>query len=138
VRLVLDTNVLIAAFVSRGVCHELLEHCQREHELITSEVILGEFESSLLTKFKVPPAAAREAAALLASRMQSVTPKALDAPICRDPDDDWVLATALVGRCECIITGDKDLLTLKQFQNIAILAPSEFWGYEASRESSAS
>jgi predicted nucleic acid-binding protein len=65
VRLVLDTNVLIAAFVSRGMCHDLLEHCQREHELITSEVLLREFEGNLLNKFKVPPAAAREATALL-------------------------------------------------------------------------
>jgi uncharacterized protein len=137
VRLVLDTNVLIAAFVSRGMCHELLEHCQREHELITSEVILGEFEGNLLSKFKVPPVAAREATALLASRMRSVTPKPLEVPVCRDADDDWVLATALEGACTCIITGDKDLLTLKRFRNIDILAPAEFWRHEASQESSA-
>jgi uncharacterized protein len=135
-RLVLDTNVLIAAFVSRGMCHDLLEHCQREHELITSEVILREFEGNLLNKFKVPTAAAREATALIASRMRLVTPKPLEAPVCRDADDDWVLATALEGTCKCIITGDKDLLMLKRFHSIDILAPSEFWGHEASQESS--
>ena len=48
-RIVLDTNVLIAAFVSRGVCHELLEHCERQHQLISSGFILREFEDKLLT-----------------------------------------------------------------------------------------
>jgi putative PIN family toxin of toxin-antitoxin system len=130
VRLVLDTNVLIAAFVARGVCHELLEHCQREHALVTSDVILAEFEAKLLQKFKVPPLDAREARALLASSMQRITLEPLDAAVCRDPDDDWVLATAVTRRCACLITGDKDLLALKRFQDLAILTPSEFWGYE--------
>ena len=132
-KLVLDTNVLIAAFVSRGVCHELLEHCARQYELVTSAKILGEFEEKLLHKFKVPYAEAREAINLLASQMQSVTPESLEAAVCRNPDDDWVLATAAAGGCMCVVTGDEDLLVLKSFQGIAILTPSEFWAYEAAQ-----
>jgi putative PIN family toxin of toxin-antitoxin system len=129
VRLVLDTNVLIAAFVARGVCHELLEHCQREHALVTSDLILAEFEAKLLQKFKVPPLDAREARELLASSMHPIAPEPLDAAVCRDPDDDWVLVTAVTGRCACLVTGDKDLLVLRRFQAIVVLAPSEFWAY---------
>ena len=132
-KLVLDTNVLIAAFVARGVCHELLEHCARQHELVTSAKILAEFEEKLLNKFKVPPADALEVINLMTLNMTSVTPEPLEAAVCRDPDDDWVLATAAAGGCECIVTGDKDLLVLKSFQDIAILAPSEFWAYEAAQ-----
>jgi putative PIN family toxin of toxin-antitoxin system len=130
VRLVLDTNVLIAAFVARGVCHELLEHCQREHALVTSDVILAEFEAKLLHKFKVPPLDACEARALLGSSMHLIAPKPLDVAVCRDPNDDWVLAMAVTGRCACLVTGDKDLLVLRRFQDIVVLAPSEFWAYE--------
>jgi predicted nucleic acid-binding protein len=43
--------------------------------------------------------------------------------VCRDPDDDWVLATAIAGDAEVIVTGDDDLLTLHRQQGAAILAP---------------
>ena len=132
-RLVLDTNVLIAAFVARGVCHDLLEHCQHTHDLITSDFILDEFEGKLLKKFKVPEAEADEARALLTSHMQRVSPEPLSEPVCRDPDDDWILATALTGMCTCIVTGDKDLLVLERFYEIDIVSPSAFWRYETSK-----
>jgi putative PIN family toxin of toxin-antitoxin system len=136
VRLVLDTNVLIAAFVARGVCHELLEHCERRHHLVTSEQILREFESKLLTKFKVPAPRAAAATALLRSRLEVVEPAALAEPVCRDPDDDWVLATAATGGCVCIVTGDRDLLDLESYHGIPILAPGAFWAFESARQQS--
>ena len=51
-KIALDTNVLIAAFIARGVCNDLLEHCVRRHELVTSEFILNEFREKLTGKFK--------------------------------------------------------------------------------------
>ncbi|HEV2146337.1 MAG TPA: putative toxin-antitoxin system toxin component, PIN family [Longimicrobiaceae bacterium] len=130
-RLVLDTNVLLAAFVSRGVCHDLLEHCERAHRIVASEFILEEFADKLLRKFKVPSDKVQRAVALLRPRMEVIEPPPLDLPTCRDPDDDWVLATALAGQCACIVTGDKDLLTLEVFSGIRILPPSAFWAYES-------
>lgn len=130
-KLVLDTNVLIAAFLTRGVCHDLLEHCQREHQLITSAFILAEFEEKLHSKFKLPKDSIQQATALLRDYMQVVTPSPLPSPVCRDTDDDWVLGTALAGNCHCVITGDKDLLQVQQYQNVTILSPSLFWAYEA-------
>lgn len=130
-RVVFDTNVLIAAFVSRGVCNELLEHCYRSHRVVSSEFILREFEEKLRGKFKVPDYKAAAATALIRSSVESVAPTPLPVPICRDADDDWVLATARTGNCACIITGDKDLLVLDPFRGIRILAPGAFWAYEA-------
>ena len=46
--------------------------------------------------------------------------------MCRDPDDDNILAAAESGKCDCIITGDKDLLVLKAYKGIDILNPREF------------
>jgi predicted nucleic acid-binding protein len=73
--LVLDTNVLIAAFLTKGVCHDLLEHCQREHWLVTSTFILAEFEEKLHDKFKIPEDSIQQSVALLRSCMQVVTPR---------------------------------------------------------------
>jgi putative PIN family toxin of toxin-antitoxin system len=129
VRIVLDTNVLIAAFIARGLCHQLLEHCISHHELVISEFILDEFREKLVAKFKYAPEVTDEAVKLLRSQMKLVTPAPLDRPVCRDADDDNVLATAMAGDCQCIITGDKDLLVLKRFQEIDILSPSGFQAY---------
>lgn len=132
--LVLDTNVLIAAFLTKGVCHDLLEHCQREHRLVTSAFILNEFEEKLRDKFKIPENNVQQTIELLRSSMQVVSPPALANPVCRDADDDWILATALIGGCDCIITGDNDLLEMQHYQSITILPPSAFWAYEAKQQ----
>ena len=129
-RIVLDTNVLIAAFIARGVCHQLLEHCVNHHELVTSEFILAELREKLVDKFNYTSEVTDDVIALLRSRMEVVVPEVLDAPVCRDPDDDNILATAVAGNGQCIITGDKDLLVLNRFQRIDILAPNAFLAYE--------
>jgi len=127
VRVLLDTNVLIAAFVAhRGRCAELLEHCAEAHELVTSEPLIEEYREKLVGKFRLPEAMASTRETLLRSQMEVVALQPLPSPVCRDPDDDIVLATALAGRCVCIVTGDKDLLVLDGYAGLRILTPTDF------------
>jgi predicted nucleic acid-binding protein len=58
-------------------------------------------------------------------------PAPLFQPVCRDADDDMVIASAVAGGAVCIVTGDKDLLDLKEYQGIPILKPAEFSAFEA-------
>lgn len=125
-KIVLDTNVLIAALIARGVCHELLEHCVLRHVLFTSEFILEETHEKLIEKFGYPAELAAETVSVLRSRMKVVSPLELDSQVCRDPDDDNVLAAAVSGNCDCIITGDKDLLVLKAYEGVDIFSPRDF------------
>jgi putative PIN family toxin of toxin-antitoxin system len=53
-----------------------------------------------------------------------IEPPALPQPVCRDPDDDHLLALALAAQAEAIVSGDHDLLVLQQFQGISILDPA--------------
>lgn len=129
-RIVLDTNVLIAAFIARGTCHHLLEYCINHHDLVLSEFILDEVREKLIVKFKCKPEVADETVNLLRSQVELVSATPLDRLVCRDADDDNILAAAVAGSCVCIITGDKDLLALKRFQGIDILSPGDFQGYE--------
>lgn len=123
----MDTNVLIAAYAStRGACAALFEHCVRNHTVVTSEWILKEFQEQLTVKCGFGNADAEDAADILRGLFEVAAPAPLGEPVCRDPDDDHVLAAALGGRAECIVTGDKDLLVLGQFQSIPILRPAEF------------
>jgi len=129
-KLVLDTNVLIAALIARGVCAELVEHCVFTHTIVGSEFILDELRGHLVGKFNYTDHDANEAIALLESQMEIVTPESLAEPVCRDPDDDQILATAIAGQAQCIVTGDKDLLVLQRFKAIEIVRPSDFAGFE--------
>ena len=47
--------------------------------------------------------------------------------VARDDDDNRVLEAAITGKCEYIVTGDEDLLSLKKYKNIKILTPAEFF-----------
>lgn len=125
-KIVFDTNVLIAALIARGVCHELLEHCVLRHVLFTSEFILDETHEKLIEKFGYPSELAGETVSVLRSRMRVVTPSKLESQVCRDPDDDNILAAAVSGNCDCIITGDKDLLVLKKYEGVEIFRPRDF------------
>jgi putative PIN family toxin of toxin-antitoxin system len=124
--ILLDTNVLIAAFIANGVCARLLEYCFSHHQLVTSDFILTEYRQKLETKFRRSPEDIGEALSFLRSRMQIVMASTLEEGVCRDPDDDNVLAAAMAGECQVLITGDKDLLELKAYKNIFILSPKEF------------
>jgi len=75
---------------------------------------------------KLDAGLAGEIVAELAGELELIEPTALPQPVCRDKDDDWVLATALAGGAEILVSGDKDLLVLKEFQGVKILSPRQF------------
>lgn len=124
-RLVIDTNVLLAAILAPGLCRELLRKRCHAHEFFCSPALLEEFAEKLRNKFALDPdkvplfVAYRE-------RLQMVEPSPMPAPVCRDADDDLVLATALAANAEVILTGDKDLLVLKRHETVRILSPRQF------------
>ena len=132
-RLVLDTNVLIAALIARGVCADLLEHCVLNHALVTSEFIIDELREHLIGKFGYSVEDADEAIVLIESQMERVIPVKLERPVCRDADDDQVLATAVSGQVQCIVTGDKDLLVLRRYADIEIVNPAGFADFEVTQ-----
>ena len=124
-RLVLDTNVVVAGLVARGLCHELIEDHLPAHEAVLSEPLWAELLGCLEEKLGLDP---RELPFLELYRRHAewVEPVALDGPVCRDPDDDRVLATALAGEADVVVSGDEDLLTLEDFRGVEILSPRVF------------
>jgi putative PIN family toxin of toxin-antitoxin system len=133
-RVILDTNVLIAALIARGSCAELLEHCVHRHEVVASEFILRELREKLLGKFKYDARNADDAVTLLRSVVKVVSPVQLDALVCRDPDDDTILGTAISGGADCLVTGDTDLLVLQAYRGIPIVRPADFLEIETAHK----
>lgn len=132
----LDTNVLIAAFVARGACHELFEHVARHHVLVSSSYILGEFERKLVLKLGFTREEARAARSLVFERATMAEDSSLPTPPTVDPDDIPVLSAAVAARCDCVLTGDKELVALGRIEGVPIMLPSAFWRFESERSGS--
>ena len=130
-RIVFDTNVLVATYTAHGTCFDLIAHCVDRHTMVVTEFILAEFQRVLIRKFKFPPEKALAAAENVRTGVVCVAAGALESPVCRDPDDDNVLAAAAASACDCIVTGDNDLLCLTEFEGIPIIAPADFWRFES-------
>lgn len=127
-RAVFDTNVLVAAFLTEGICSTLLLRARRgECELILSTDIIKEFERTLRRKFLVSQSEMSNVRKVLAEATLDVFQKVNPiAPVCRDPDDDRILACAREAHADYIVTGDQDLLVLKRYGTTRIVTPRDF------------
>jgi putative PIN family toxin of toxin-antitoxin system len=125
-RIVLDANVVVAAFATRGLCDTILEFCLDSQDILLSEDLVLEISSNLRKKIKITPQVVDKITGLLRENAEILIPERLSSKLCRDPDDLHVLGLAVTGKADCIVTGDKDLLALKKFHNIPILTPREF------------
>lgn len=126
-KLVLDTNVLVAALNFDGICRLLLKRAVRQDDLFTSAHLLDELSRILVKKFAWTKERAGEAASLFRERFSVVVPTPLDHPVCRDPDDDHVISTAIAANADAVISGDKDLLELRAHRGIQFVAPRAYW-----------
>ena len=126
-RVVLDTNVIVAAFATRGLCAEVFEVCLMDHTVVLSEYILSEVREKLLEKIGLPETIVDNIIEYLIDMGHIVQPAHIKESICNDKTDLPVIGTALSGKATCIITGDKDLLLLRKYKNVDIITPREFW-----------
>lgn len=126
-KVVLDTNVIIAAFAARGLCADLLEVCLADHQIITSNYILDEVREKLLSKLRLGDGRAADIRSFLESVATVVTPVDVAKEVCRDIDDLPVIGTALAAGAPALVTGDKDLLSLESVEGVRIVTPRQFW-----------
>ena len=128
-KVVFDTNVLLAGIFSRGLCEALLDVCLGSEEcaVALSEHILDEFVRHAVDKFAAQPDEVRGAVEFLRSQVQMIQPAPVPAGSCPDADDLPVLGTALAAQADCLVTGDKQLLQLKRFRGVAIVSPRELF-----------
>lgn len=136
IRAVLDTNVLVSALITReGHSSQIVSRATFEFSWLTSEYILAETASVLARKhiqarYGAWVTAERQNQYLAAARIlaEIIDVQTTLAAATRDPKDDPVLACAVYGRADCLVTGDPDLLTLQHYQGIILTTPKRFVG----------
>lgn len=125
-KVVVDTNVLISAFVFGGNAEQVLEKVLASGELISSAFVLTELERVLKGKFEIPADKINRILTSLNQVAQVLSPDAPPPNICRDPDDNFILQLAAFADADFIVTGDKDLLVLAAFGKAQIVPPAVF------------
>ena len=126
-RVFLDTNVLVSAFASRGICADLLRHILVEHDLVTGEVVLTELKRTLLKRINVPPRIVAEIEQLLRDHQVVPRPRRHLGLGLRDVDDEWIVASAVAGNADALVTGDRDILETTVQLPIRTCSPRQFW-----------
>lgn len=125
---VFDTNILISALLSsNGTPFRCLALAKTgQVESVTCQDILDEFSEKLVTKFKFSEAMAQAAASEVQSFSRAVKIAKTLKAVPNDPDDDMVVECALLSRATHIVTGDKHLLSLTNYQDVAIVKAIDF------------
>lgn len=122
-----DTNVVLAAFATRGLCADLFSHVLLEHEVLVGETVIGELRSSLRAKLKLSRNAIDEIEALLRDQTVVETPTRHLSLGISDPDDEWIVAEAKAGGADVLVTGDAALQKVGRRSPLPIVSPRGLW-----------
>jgi putative PIN family toxin of toxin-antitoxin system len=127
VKVFFDTNVLLAAFATRGLCADLFAYVLLENELLVGEAVIRELRSKLRIKLKLPKNTIDEIEALLRDQVVVRTPAEHLSLNISDPDDEWIVAKAMAGEADVLVTGDAALHRLGRRAPLPIVSPRGLW-----------
>jgi len=131
VRIFLDTNVLVSAFASRGLCADVLRLVLVKHTLVTGEAMLEELTRVLTERIGIPGTVMEEITVLMRRHQVEPIPDTPTSFPEIDADDQIIMASAILADSDVLITGDRDLLDLQlEVHRPVIIDPRGFWNLE--------
>ncbi len=126
-RVFLDTNVVVSAVATRGLCADLFQAILAEHELVLGETVLGELRTVLSRKMRVPRDTIQELEAHLRGHATVVKAATKRRIAGLDAADAAIIAEAAGARADVLVSGDQDLLKLAD-PPVKIVSPRGLWG----------
>ena len=124
------TNVIASAAATRGLCSDLFRTVIEFHDLVVSEHLIGELRRILGDKFRAPPDLIEDLVWLLRQDTVKANSLPLAALPLSDPADIAIVSSALNGGADILVTGDKEIVELRQIGHLRILTPRQFWEME--------
>jgi len=126
-RILVDTNVIISGLIAKGACFEVLEDLVYSHTPIITPHVFAECQDVLLHKFHLSKPTVKSLLVVIERYFTKGENSTDSLNVCRDPDDNQLFADAMINKAKIIISGDKDLLSLKGYQGIMIIGPKDYW-----------
>ena len=126
-RIALDTNVLVSGVGTRGLCADLIRLVLRDHQMVVGEQVLLELRRNLTKKLRLPREVANQYDRFLRAQAVAVPHAAHAAIKGVDAGDAHVVADAVAGLADVLVTGDRDLQTLGARAPLPILSPRQLW-----------
>jgi len=129
VKAVLDTNVVMSAIFFGGIPLKIVRAAySKKIELVATRSVLSEYREVAERLHKqFPNVNYRRPLSILESKLSIVRPAAMGGQVCRDRDDDAIIACALGGNAKIVCSGDADLLALNGFRGLEIMRPADFY-----------
>lgn len=122
-----DTNVLVSAVATRGLCADVLREILVSHQLVVSAPLIAELSNILQGKIRISQEIISDfVEILIQDSILSENTQLTNIDI-NDKDDILILSTALNGNAELFVTGDKELLELEKIESMQIVSPRKFW-----------
>jgi putative PIN family toxin of toxin-antitoxin system len=134
VRVFLDTNVLVAAVATRGLCADVFRAVLASHELVSSQQVLDEVRRVLRLKLGARPGPVADFIRLLEQEAEVAAPARLPGIELKDRDDLPILGAAVAARAEVFVTGDRELAKLGTVEGMPVVSPRQFWEGLKSRQ----
>ncbi len=135
-RVFLDTNVIVSAVATRGLCADVFREVLVRHQLIISEMLIDEVRNMLRDKIGTPPDSIADVIVLLREgSLLSEPSHVVDLPI-HDAQDKALVSAALDGRADLFVTGDREILELSGSGTMKIVSPRMFWELAKAQPSS--
>jgi putative PIN family toxin of toxin-antitoxin system len=126
-RVFLDTNVLVAAVATRGLCADVFRAVLASHELVSSQQVLDEVRRVLRVKLGVRPGSVADFVRLLEQEAEVAPPARLPEIELNDRDDLPILGAAVAAGAEVFVTGDRELVELGTVEGMRVVSPRQFW-----------
>jgi putative PIN family toxin of toxin-antitoxin system len=127
VRVFLDTNVIVSAVATRGLCADVMREVLAAHDLIVSPHVLTEVRRVLRVKFHASPEALADFLGMLEQEAIVARPGRPPDVKLEDKDDLPILGAAVAAKADVLVTGDRELVELGRVGSVPILSTREFW-----------
>jgi len=127
-KVVLDTNVVVSGIFYSGPPAAILRAWRNgKIRLVTSQAILGEYKRVLEElSVQFPSVDVQSLLELIVVQSEVCSPPPLVEAVCEDPSDDKFISAALAAGAKIIVSGDKHLLKVSGYRDLAVLTPRQF------------